>query len=253
MQFIAASDLHGIEQNKTAVGVFRNFVEDRPKTAFRIFTGDLWNFAALRRQAEEYEKTIRLKEDFLAGIEFLEWYKPAILILGNHDQRLWDAVSRERVRASGWKAELAESYVKEFEKFAKQMKIRVLNYSTRKGVYRVNGLAFAHGYGSGDQMGKNMGDTFGDVIYGHGHRIDRTPTLKGLKPVTAYQIGCLCRDDMDYARADLGALKQEHGFAYGTIEPKVEVFQARIVNGQAIVADGFKVYHAKGKAASASD
>lgn len=238
--FIAATDLHGIEQDRTAVKVFKGFVEGFDKKAIKIFTGDLWNFAALRRQAAEHEKSIRLKEDFEAGLEFLEWYRPSLFIRGNHDERLWDAVSIDRIKHSGWKAELAQTYITKFEAFAKDMKIKVLPYN-KASVFRIDGMAFAHGFGSGESLTENMAKTYGNVIFGHGHRIERTPVMQSGRAVTGYQIGCLCRDDMDFVRSDLGALKQEQGWAYGFLAPHAEVFQARVANGKALVAENFKV------------
>ena len=238
--FISATDLHGIEQDYKAVAAFKSFVKDFDKSAFRIFKGDLFNFAALRRQAAEHEKGIRLREDFDAGIEFLEWYRPKVLILGNHDQRLWDAVKIERVKHSGWKAELAQSYIKEFDAVAEKLGIKVLKYNT-KSVFRKGGFAFAHGFGSGANMTQSMAETYGNVLFGHGHKIERVTAMNSGRPVTGYQVGCLCRDDMDYARADLGALRQEQGWAYGFFSPHAEVYQARVVNGKALVAAGFKV------------
>lgn len=238
--FIYASDLHGIEQDRKVVRSFLKFVDDFDPKAVKIFGGDLWNFAALRRQADEHEKSLRLKEDFEAGIEFLELYRPSYLILGNHDQRLWDAVKRERVKRSGWRAELAETYIQSFTKTAAAMNIKVLPYDKRLGVLNYGGLAFAHGFGSGDTMGQKMAETYGNVLYGHGHKIERVTAMHTGRPVTGYQNGCLCRDDMDYARADLGALRQEQGWAYGFLAPHAEVFQARFSRGRAIVAAGFK-------------
>lgn len=237
--FISATDLHGIEQDRRAVKKFKTFTEEFDRKAIRIFKGDLWNFAALRRQAAEHEKSIRLKEDFLAGIEFLDWYRPKVLILGNHDQRLWDAVKIERVKHSGWKAELAQGYIESFEKTAKKLGITVLKYNKRS-VFKLGGLTFAHGFGSGDALTKNMAETYGNVLFGHGHKIERVTAMSAGRPVTGYQIGCLCRDDMDYTRADLGTLRQEQGWAYGFFAPQAEVFQARYFHGRAIVASGFK-------------
>lgn len=238
--FIACSDLHGVEQDAKAVAAFKRHVEDlKPK--HRYFLGDLWNFAALRRQADSEEKNIRLKEDFDAGLDFLNWYRPEIFVWGNHDQRLLDSITRERVNRTGWLAELAETYYRRFTEFASSRNIRVLYYDKAKGTIRVGDITLAHGFGAGDTLGPRMASTYGNVMFGHGHRIERTPVMQNGNPVTAYQIGCLCRDDMDYARADLGALKQENGWAYGQIGKRSEIFQARYSNGRAIVASDFKV------------
>lgn len=238
--FTFATDLHGIEQDAKAVAAFLRFTDDfKPK--LRVFGGDLWNFAALRRGADEDEKRTRLAEDFAAGLDFLEVYQPDVLLLGNHDQRLWDSVVREGVSKSGWLAELAGGYIDQFNKTARKLKIQVRPYNKRDGVYRNGNLAFAHGFGHGATLAENMAKAYGNVVFGHGHKIERVNVMQAGTSVTAYESGALCKTDMDYVRADLSALRQEHGFAYGVVGPTPEVFQARITNGKALVATGFKV------------
>lgn len=240
--FIFAADLHGIEQHKPTVAALRAEVDDLDPGVLRIFGGDLWNFAALRRAAAEHEKSIRLNEDFLAGIEFLKWFKPKVLILGNHDQRLWDAVKQDRVKHSGWKAELAAAYIAQFEAFAKAENIKVLPYTKRGGIYQQDGMTFAHGFGGGENLTVKMGEAYGDVIFGHGHRFESLPTVRNGRVVRSNQIGSLCNPDMDYNRADLGALKQENGWGYGFLS-KTEghtVLPARVIKGKALVASDFK-------------
>lgn len=239
--FIYGTDLHGIEQDGSVVRAFRSFVDSFDKNAVRVFGGDLWNFAALRRKADEDERGIRLKEDFYAGIEFLEWYKPRYLLLGNHDQRLWDAIARERVNRVGWLAELAAKYVQEFDTIAVKLGITVLPYDKRKGILNISGTKFAHGFGSGATLTQSMAQTYGNIIHGHGHRIERVSTMRSGYAVTAYQMGCLARNDMEYTRSDLGSLRQEQGWGYGVLGKQPDVFQARVSGGKALVADGFRV------------
>lgn len=239
--FTFATDLHGIEQDRASVKIFKASV-DALKPKLKIFGGDLWNFAALRRGADEDEKSIRLKEDFDAGIEFLDWYSPDVFLLGNHDQRLWDAVKRERVRKSGWLAELADQYIDLFTKFAKAKGIRVLPYNKTQGVYRTNGVAFSHGFGSGATITTNMANAYGDVVFGHAHKFSVDTVMKGRTPRTGYGVGSLARKDMDYVRADLAALRQENGFAYGILGGKQNVIlQARISNGVTTIAPQLQV------------
>lgn len=239
MRFIFGTDLHGIEQDKGAVASFLEHTKQF-KPDLKVFGGDLWNFAALRRKADENERVIRLKEDFVSGLEFLKEFHPSVVILGNHDIRLWDRVKRERVKSTGWLAELCETYLTQALEFAEKHNIRLLRYETRRGVYKVKGMSFAHGFGSGDSLTQKMAEVYGNVIHGHGHKIERVTAMCSGYPVTGYQVGCLCRNDMDYARADLGALRQEQGWGYGILGRHPEVFQARYVNGRALVASDFK-------------
>lgn len=239
--FSFGSDLHGNEQHSQAVACFKRFVEAE-KPDLRIFGGDLFNMAALRRAADHNEKELRLGEDLDEGLALLEWYKPNVLILGNHDARLWDAIQRDRVQRRGWLAELAGVYISKFNKTVTKLGIKVLPYEKTKGIYKFESLSFGHGFGGGKDLTKDMAETYGNIVLGHGHRVEQIPVVRLGKPAIGYQAGCLCVDDMDWTRADLGALKQEQGFAYGVIDGKNHhVSLARIVDGKAVVASDFKV------------
>lgn len=241
LKFTFGTDLHGNEQDKTAVSVFKRFV-DGFKPDLKIFGGDLWNFASLRRGADEEEKKLRLKEDFKAGNEFLEWYKPDVLLLGNHDMRLWDAVSREGVRKSGWQAELCELMIESFDAKAAKLGIKVIPYSAADGFFKTHGVTFSHGFGHGDTMCANMADAFGDVIFGHGHKIIRDTVTKSRKAATGYMMGGLCRRDMDYVRNDLSATRQQAGFGFGVLNDSGpnSIIQAEIIGNKCIVPTDFK-------------
>lgn len=241
--FIFATDFHGIEADPAAVKAFKSAVEliDAKNKHLRIFGGDLFNFAALRRGADHDEKEIRLREDYEAGMAFLEWYRPKVLLLGNHDQRLWDVTGRERVKKSGWLSELAQNYIEDFAARTRKLRIQVLPYDKKKGVFRSNGVAFAHGFGSGSTLPQNMASAYGTVVFGHGHKIIRDTVMKGNKTATGYEVGCLCRHNMEYTRSDLGSLRQQHGFAYGVLDHhRSVVLQPEIVSGTVIVAELLK-------------
>jgi hypothetical protein len=243
--FIAATDYHGIEADAGAVKVFTSACKaiDPKNKHFRIMLGDLWNFESLRNGASEDERRVRITEDFVAGLNFLDTFRPNVLLLGNHDIRLWDAVERQGVRKSGWLAEYAGEMVKEFTGLAKILKIKVHPYDKKAGVFRKGGIAFAHGFGGGGRLNINMASAYGDVVFGHGHRITRDTVMKGGSPVTGYQLGCLCNKDMFYVRSDLHALKQQHGFGCGVLAGRHStVQQIEIANGQAIVPTEYKTF-----------
>jgi hypothetical protein len=216
-EFIFASDLHGNAADMDAVDAFHKAVSliDPKRKARRIFGGDLWDFPALRAAADADEKQKRLSEDFEAGVEFLDRYRPHVLLLGNHDQRLWDAVCRYGVRKAGPLAELADCYIKRFTDAVSKLKVQLLPYDRVVGVYRLGSLRFTHGFGGGNLLTKHMAWSYGNVVFGHGHRIEAVPVARSDASVTGYQCGCLCQLSMEYARSHLGAFAQQHGFAYG--------------------------------------
>jgi hypothetical protein len=238
--FAFCADVHGDRQDTRAVAVFRKFL-DAFKPKFRIFGGDLWDFRSLRAAAGDSEKQHSLLRDFSAGMEFLEAYRPQVFLLGNHDMRLWDAVQRDGLRKGGPIADLATEKIAEFERLAAKLKIRVLPYEKRKGVWKRSGVSFCHGFATGPGAVSAMARVYGNCCFGHGHSVDvaSEPGIAG--PKIARMVGCLCRLDMVYARTHLAALRQTHGWAYGVFRgpSRASVFQAEVVGGRVLFAGKF--------------
>lgn len=241
--FVAASDLHGDRQDGTAVAAFKRFVTDfKPRQ--RFFLGDIFDFRSLRGGANEEEKRHSMRADFHAGMDFLDWFRPSVITLGNHDQRLWDAVKKDGLARGGPIADYAAELIERFEKATTRMKAKILPYDKRKGVYRVGGLSFTHGFSAGSKAATEMGKVYGNVLFGHGHAID-VATVPGVQPQTARMIGCLCQLDLAYNRSHLGTLRQQHGWAYGVFTPsRNEVFQASVQDGEVVYAACLKTMKA---------
>jgi hypothetical protein len=238
--FAFCADIHGDRQDGRAVAVFQEFLGAfKPK--FRILGGDLWDFCSLRAAAGEDEKRHSLLQDFASGMEFLEDFRPQVFLRGNHDERLWDAVQRDGLRKSGPIADLATEKIREFERLAGKLKIRVLPYDKRRGVWKRGGLTFCHGFAEGHGGVEAMGRIYGNCVFGHGHAIDvaAEPGSDGSR--TARMVGCLCRLDMVYNRTHLRALRQAHGFAYGAFGGRQPtVFQAEVNDGRLVFANSFR-------------
>lgn len=244
--FVSATDLHGDRQDDGAVAGFKKFVTDfNPK--WRIFMGDIWDFRAIREGAGKDEKRHSMRQDFDAGIDFLKWYKPNVITLGNHDARIFDLVEKEGITKSGPLTDLAGIFIDEFTALAKKLKAIVLPYDKRKGVWKHNGLKFTHGFSAGKNAAGEMAAVYGNVLFGHGHSIDVASEPSHEGPRIARMIGCLCRLDMSYNRAQMGTLRQGHGWAYGAFLPnnRNEVFQASIEDSQVVYAEHLKVINIK--------
>lgn len=241
-KFTAASDLHGDMQDPRALKQFRTFVEDyKPK--YRYFLGDLFDFRALRIGASADERMESLRADFDAGMDFLDWYRPTVITLGNHDQRLWDRVSKGGMRkANGPLSDLSSLLIEQFEDATRKMGTTVLPYDKRLGVHRKAGLAFTHGFDRNNAT--DMARLYGDVLFGHGHRVEAMPgpSQGRLHPPTGYMVGCLCKLDQDYNRAQTRTLEQQHGWAYGLHgRTSSHVMQAKMVNGKTAIAPALTV------------
>ena len=87
---------------------------------------------------------------------------------------------------------------------------------------------------------------YGSVLMGHCHSVDQAP-IPGLEPRIGRCIGCLCKLDQDYNRAQTQTLKQAHGWSYGLIQPSGEyiVFQAMRIANSFFVASDIREINAK--------
>ena len=231
-----AADLHGDKLDQQAVRVFGKFV-DSYKPDIRIFGGDLWDFRAWRKGADDNERRERVRADFDAGMEFLRWYKPHYITLGNHDVRLWDQLEN-----SGPLADFAEGLIGEFNTLARKLKTRVLPFDKRNGVLRLGKMKFAHGFFNGINSARQMAQAFGSIMFGHGHAIDVASSPSDDRRA-ARMVGCLCQLDFRYNRAHVAALRQAHGWGYGLLfdNGDFHASQAELIHGRAVVAQGFRI------------
>lgn len=236
--FLIATDLHGDRQDEKAVKALKKFkAEFKPK--FVAFLGDLFDFRALRTGASKEEKMHSMQADFEAGMEFLDWFKPKVITLGNHDQRLWDIVEKDGLKKSGPLVDYASLLIEEFNDFVKKNRVTVLPYGKRKGVFQYGDHKLVHGFDGLDPA--RMAAVYGNCLYGHGHAIRSAPA-PAMETKVAKMIGFLADKDMDYNRAQTRTLDQQHGWAYGVnLHGKLQVIQATFENNQVAYATDLKV------------
>jgi hypothetical protein len=237
--FLSLSDFHGDRHDPVArKGVLGFKDEFKPRTT--ILKGDLWDFRALRIGADREEKMHSMEADFAAGLEFLEELQPQAFLLGNHDQRLWDAIEKDGLKKTGPICDLAKRLVGDFEKVAKALRLEVLPYDKRRGVWSRSGLKFVHGFDGMEPA--NMAAMYGNVLYGHGHTITSAFAPKVDSEAMARQTGCLCLKDMVYNRSQTKALRQQHGWAYGVFlgGKRFAVQQCELIDGHYSYAASLK-------------
>lgn len=230
-RWMACADLHGDKQDKKAVTLFKKHAEQfDPK--HRIFLGDIWDFRAWRRGAGEKEKRDRVQRDFKMGMEFLNWYRPTAITLGNHDVRMWDQVEND-----GPMADLCEEMIGKFKREMRRMGTRVLPYHKRS-IYRLGRMKFAHGFYDSINGTRQMANAYGSIQIGHGHTIELVSSAAD-HPRAARMIGCLCQLDFKYNRAQVNSLRQRHGWSYGPLfdDGTYQAFQAEVIGNKVVVAD----------------
>lgn len=231
-KFVAGFDVHGDQQDSKANEAFFKFVKHwRPE--IRVCGGDVWDFRPLRGKANEDERRESMSADYIAGVRWLQQFKPTHYLRGNHCERLWELAAAGRGPVSDY----ALSGVVEITELAKKMRCQMLPYNKRTGVLRLGHLKIVHGYACGVYASRTHALAYGSVLFGHTHSIDEH-AIAGLERRVARNCGCLCRLDMDYNARQLGTLKQAHGWAYGVLNEKTgsyHAWQAEEIDGRWIL------------------
>jgi hypothetical protein len=209
--FVFCADNHGDEHDPAAVKAFFKFCEQwQPK--HRIHGGDLWDYRAMRRGASEEEKKESMLRDYADGLQFLKDYRPQYFLRGNHDERIWDLAQTDK----GILSDCAIRFTQEIEDQNRKLGCRMLPYHKREGVLKLGHLKMLHGYAHGIHAARKHALTYGSCLFGHVHSIDHV-TLERSEKTMARAVGCLRKLDADYNRAQIGALRHAHGWAYGVI------------------------------------
>lgn len=237
-RWIACGDNHGDMIDPVAKRAFFDFLKWF-KPQIRVHLGDCFDFRALRRGAGDEEKREPVREDVDAGLDFLAKMQPTAFLRGNHDERLWDFAINSR---NAFLQDFCAGYASEI---SKAVNCPMLPYDKRKGVYQIGRLKVIHGYNTGIYAARMAAQAYGSCIMGHVHAVDSF-SIPGIEPREGRAIGCLCKLDMDYNRAQLNTLRQGHGFAYGLVFPNgnYSIWQAREIDGAWVFPSEFKVWRA---------
>jgi hypothetical protein len=229
-----ATDIHGDQQHAPTVNALFRFVRDfRPDV--RICGGDVFDFRALRGKATAEERRESMKQDFEQGMDFLEAYKPHVLLAGNHDKRLWEAAERTDGPMSDYARELASR----IEKLTASLRCRLLPYDKVQGVYELDGgPRFVHGF---QGTIRRHAEVFGPVVYGHVHCGEHCSIPRHGGKLEAWSMPCLCVPNMPYNSATIGTLRYSTGWGYGH---GMQVYTAEAVGGRIVAAKDVREYAA---------
>jgi hypothetical protein len=224
--FIGCS--HGDLLCDKAAKVAKQFMADwKPK--HRVHLGDLYDFRALRRGASPEEKMEGLTHDYQCGNLLLDWYKPQILTLGNHDHRVWRAAGET---SNGVMADLLATMASDMEDDFRKRGIQWKQWGVDQyAVLPVGGPKLLHGYRSTVSPAKAHFDAYGDSICAHVHKPD-TYHARHIDGQKAYTVGTLARiKDMSYADGYTAKLGWRQSFLYGLHNTKTGAWQAwHVVN-----------------------
>lgn len=241
-KFMVVSDIHGSEQDPTAVHSALRFSKSF-KPDIRVIAGDLWDFAAIRHGASEEERSQSMWLDFEAGKHFADQFfsedAANHLMIGNHDYRVWDMLDSP----DGVKRDLADVMIGDIKLLARSHNATLWPYDARDGVLRIGHLKVVHGFHVGINACSTHARIYGNVVFGHIHSIESFQT-PGLEQREARSIGCLCKLDQKYVNNKTAKLRWSHGWAYGWLfnDGSYQIHQARSVEGRFYVSTKIEVY-----------
>ncbi len=234
-RFIVCSDNHGDMQDDKAVKAFFEFAKDW-KAEVRVHAGDGFDIRAFRKGASEEDQAGSLEQDITSGLDFIHRFKPTHYLRGNHCERLWDGIHSHKAERSALCFRLAN----EIEQALSSPSIP---YNKRHGILKFGHLSIVHGYHGGINAAKRAAECYGNVLMGHVHCIDHYSIPK-VDRTMGRAIGCLCKLEQDYNRAQANTLRQAHGWAYGLLfrDGCFKVEQAEEINGRWYLPASFKEY-----------
>lgn len=225
VRWCAIGDTHGDMVDAETLRAFLEFV-GAWKPTVKIHGGDVFDFRWLRRAARDEEKREAIESDVEAGCDLLAWYRPTIVLLGNHDDRL----ARSMKSDTGLLRFLCTQLWDRIQ--AATPGTTWLPYTTRAS-YQLGNFTFTHGFAHGLGATRKHAEVFGNSIAFHNHHIEDVLIARygdGETHARGITAGCGCRLDMDYAASALNALRWENGWVYGeVIGERLSVRQVRRV------------------------
>ena len=239
-RFVFATDLHGDRQNEAVVKVLHQVTKEF-KPDIRIFGGDLFDFRPLRRGASAEEQCESMQTDWNAGVEFLHAWKPTHLLMGNHDDRLFELSENS---SAGIKADYARKLCGELENNLRKLRCEWRPYHKRHGVFSFGRLNFLHGFHHGVYAARQHAAIYGSCVFGHVHAFDVHTFGTFNERKAAYACGGLLEVDQEYNKRNTSSLRHENGFYLGLIhsDGSFTVQEGRQTSSGWFMPTGFKCF-----------
>jgi predicted phosphodiesterase len=232
-RWVCAGDVHGDKQDKGANDAFFKFA-DLWRPDYRIMAGDLWDFRPLRKGASPDERRESMQDDYDAGKEWLERFRPTRFLRGNHDERLWELAKY----GDGLSKDYACKGVIEIEALLAKMRCQMQRYSVRENIFQIGSLKVCHGFGrSGLTAARRHAQAYGSILLFHFHTIQQS-SIEGLENRIGRVCGALCQLDMEYNERNIGSLMGRHGWPYGVVNDRTghyHMWQAEQIDGKWLV------------------
>lgn len=204
---------HGSLADPDAIEAALRFKESY-KPEIRIHLGDIFDFAAFRAGAPgTKDEAERLLPDIEAGCNLIERYEPTHVIIGNHDDRVFN-LSTSHNAILAYAAGCARN---EFLEVCNKVKAHLVDsYDINDEPLRFGDTNFIHGFGMGGENAlRDMAEHFGKSVCAHFHRAEIVGGRNYKHPI------CCCSGTlanvgmMIYAKTRRATARWSHGIPYG--------------------------------------
>lgn len=189
------------------------FIDER-NPQLRIHLGDFCDTAAFRSGARgSTDEGEPVGPDIDSGLTFLREMRANIVLLGNHEDRLW----KLRESPNAIVAYAAQKAVAAIEDCCEELGARLVVYD---GVFQklvFGDTVFCHGVMYGENATRDHAESYGNVVHAHTHRAAlaygrRTDNPRGMC------VGTLSRKrEHGYAKARRATLAWSQAFCYGAV------------------------------------
>lgn len=226
--FVACS--HGDHINQVAANAVLAFAKDFAPH-HRIHLGDAWDTRAFRNGAAGTpDEGASIDKDNDAATAFLRHYKPTMLFMGNHEDRLWALRSHPRETV----AFAARQCVAMIEALCADLGCHMVQYGGVGEVasFRQFGDTLAcHGWMYGEQCTRDHVELTGHpIIHAHDHKAKMQPGRVVGAPM-GYSVGTLANiPAMHYAKARRATAAWSGGIVFGEYGEGWSQWQLKLIH-----------------------
>ena len=221
---------HGSHINWKTAGEAIKF-SDQFKPNLRVHLGDAFDTAAFRAGSKgDNDESESVAKDFSMGQEFLEAYRPNLLFMGNHEDRLYKLAEHHNAQVSY----LASHLIEKILSMAKRYKAEVVEYGSiaSPNSWRMVGDTLCgHGYMYGESCTRDHVEMLGHpVIHAHDHKAKQQAGRMIGTPM-GYSVGTLAEiGAMGYAKSRRATTSWSGGIVYGYYREGASDWTLRILH-----------------------